>query len=241
MTESLKKSINLYTIYTKEIILIGLLFVFPIQLAFTFYINYITAPFQYFGLPLWTSLLQLLFILILFPFIQIPYISLVKYDMLEDEISMKKVIGDIFKNGFHIYILGIISAVLSLIGFLFFVIPGLVLMILFLCVPQSAIMNNAKWASALKKSINLGWKKFFSLIILVLFFIVVDSIISGVTFFLSAGLTNSFFIINALLIFINCFIIPVFIFSISYIYINKEIESKGNELFTAHLSENAMQ
>ncbi|MGD6879539.1 MULTISPECIES: hypothetical protein [Bacillus] len=240
MTESLKKSINLYTLYTKEVVLIGLLFVFPIQLVFTFYINYITAPFQYFGIPLWTSLLQLLFILILFPFIQIPYISLIKYDMLEDEVSMKKIIGDIFKNGFHVYILGIITAILSLIGFLLFIVPGIVLMIFFLCVPQTAVLNNAKWGSAMKKSIHLGWKKFLSLTLLVLFFILVDSIISGATFFLSAGLTNSFFIINALLIFINCFIIPVFIFSISYIYINKEIESKGNELFTAHISEDVL-
>lgn len=231
MVESIKKSISIYSLYFKEIFYIGLLFTLPIQIIYTFFINYVTAPFQYFGIPIWTSLIQLLFILIIFPIIQLPYISILKYDMFEDDISMKMIVDDFFQKGFHVYLLAIICSILSVIGFLFFIIPGLLLMIFFLYVPQATLLNHVKWGSALKKSLLMGRTSFFPLLITIITFVAIDSLVSGFVFFISVGLTNSFFAVNLLLIIINTFLLPLFIFTISNIYISKEVNNDSSDKF----------
>lgn len=236
MGNAIKSSLITYRIYFKEVVLIGFLFTLPLQVAFTFFINYVTAPFQFFGNQLWTSLIQLFFILILFPMIQLPYISLVKYDMLEDGVSLSTVFNDFFKNSFHVYLLSIICSVLSTIGLIFFIIPGLILMLFFLCLPQAVLINNKKWFGALKRSMQLGRKKVLSLSALIVMFLFIDSLISGLLFFLGVGLTNSFFIVNIILLIVNTFLIPIFIFAISYIYISREIEKKGDHLFIKELT-----
>jgi hypothetical protein len=223
MIPKIKKASKLYQLYFMKVFWSIIIFALPIQLINTFFVNYVTAPFQMFGNFLWANLIQVFLICIAFPLLQIPFISIVKQDEEEDEVSFKKIIDDFFVNGPHVYLLGVMSAVSIIVGLLLFLIPGLILGLFLLCLPQTIIIRHKKWWKAIKATFMFGKKKAGQLFIILMFFIVIDTLISSTTFFLSAGLTSSFFIINIALLFMNSFIIPLFIFTITYIYKDWEI------------------
>lgn len=126
-----KKSIKLYKENYKSILLLCLTIIFPIQLAYTFLINYVTIPFEFFLNPLWPSLLHSFFMLIALFLMHPPFISMVSQDRRHDEIKIGRLYADSLQYMFSIYIVGICYAFIVTFGFLFFLIPGIVISIFF--------------------------------------------------------------------------------------------------------------
>lgn len=230
MKQALKQSFTLYFEQFKKIAIIGLLFTLPIQLVYTFFINIATAPYQYFGLPFWTAVIQVFTILILFPIIQIPYVSIVKENERDEDITYKRMAKDFFETSPTIYLAAIGCALLSAFGFMLFIIPGIILVIISVALPQVAVLRRLKGKSLWKALFTFGKNRFLPILLTVCLYIVLDYIISGTFFFLSVGLTSSFFIINFIILLTTTLIVPLFIFHLTYLYVEWEkerLEAKG--------------
>ncbi|WP_053364889.1 hypothetical protein [Bacillus sp. FJAT-27245] len=233
---ALKKAAALYRLYFSKVFWAILLFALPIQLTNTFFVNYVSAPFQLFGNQLWTSIIQVMFIFIALPLIEIPFISILKQDEEEDDVSFRKIVDDFFSKAHRIYVAGLLAAIGIAAGLVFFLIPGIILAFFLLAFTQILFLRERRPWRAAKRTVKFTRESFGKILLLLLLFILVDSILSSTVFFLSAGLTSSFFIINMALLIINSFIMPLFIFSLTYLYVDWELERNEMQVLEKQFS-----
>ncbi|WP_059174260.1 hypothetical protein [Bacillus sp. FJAT-27445] len=224
MYSALKKAAGLYRLYFSKVFWSILLFALPIQILNTFFVNYVSAPFQLFGNQLWTSIIQVLFIFIALPLLEIPFISILKQDAEDDDVSFGKVLDDFFAKAPKIYVAGALAAIAIAAGLILFLIPGIILAFFLLAFTQVLFLREGRPWRAVKRTMKFTRESFGKILVLLLLFILVDFILSSTVFFLSVGLASSFFIINLALLFMNSFIMPLFIFSLTYLYVDWEME-----------------
>lgn len=215
----IKNAFNLYRYHFWRIVFIGLIIVLPVQFLFSFFVNYTSFPFQTFGLPIWTNLIQIFFLLMSLCLIQLPYISISIQDNRFDEVSLKKVLGDTITYMFPVYLISIIYALLAVVGTILFVVPGIVAIILFIGLSQAAIIEDQTGFKGMKRAFLFGKNRFMAVFGLVFAFAIVDFFISGFGYTVAAQVTNSILMANITLMVLNMFVLPLFIFMMTSLYI----------------------
>lgn len=120
---------------------------------------------------------------------------------------------------FSIYVIGFLFAYLVSLGLIFFVIPGLVIMILFFLYPYAAVVDNLTWWAGIKRAFRLGRKHFFTLLMIVMSVASVQFLVEFAAMYLGLLFTNSIllhFVVQAV---IPCFFIPILAFTVTGKYI----------------------
>ena len=216
----IKSAFQLYKINFWQVLLIGVTVILPIQIVYSIAVNFISLPFFYFGIPLWPSIFQGLFMLISLFLMQLPLISMAKQDIHYDDIKLSKTYGETIRHGFFAYVTSFPYAVIVVIGLLFFVVPGLIVLILFMGIPYVKVIEERSIGVVLKKSFQFGKENFFNLLGYLLLFAAVDI---GLSYFISSLMifySNQFAALNWVLMLVNMFLFPVFVFSVVYLYEN---------------------
>lgn len=218
MLSALKKSLRLYKTHIGKILVIGLSIILPVQIIYTLVVNFLTLPFFYFGIPLWPDIFQGLFMIMGLYFIQLPLISLAIQSWRSDEVKLSKVYGDTLEAGFFVYLASIPYAIFTTLGMFLFVLPGIVLLILFMGVPFIKLAQKGTAASVFRQAFRFGKDHFFSILGILFIFALVD-------FALSYGISAVVFVyigqiaaLNWTLMIINMLLLPLFVFTISYLY-----------------------
>lgn len=208
----------MYKLNIKNIILLSFTIVIPLQLLFTFFTNLVALPFSIFEIRLWETMVQLFFTVITFSLIQLPFAILFQLDIQDEEYKVGNIYGLSLQKGFMIYVLSILSAVIIFAGTILFIVPGIILMIFLIAIPQATVIENKTWWKAVKRSMKFAKQNFTKLFMLILIFMLFDFLVSYVSYFLALFTSNSFIVLNVFIMVGNAIILPFFIFTISNLY-----------------------
>ncbi|MCM3719801.1 hypothetical protein [Fictibacillus phosphorivorans] len=220
MTGILLNSFKVYKDNFKKILILGISIILPIQLLFTFATNLVALPFAIFGFSLWETMVQVFFTVITFFLIQLPFTNLFELDFKDEEYKLKDIYIKTLQRGYMVYILSLLSAVLIIAGLLFFILPGVLLMILLIAIPQAIVLENKLWWNSVKRSMKFAKQNFWKLLGVILLFTVMDLVVSFIAYFLTALTSNLFIVLNSFIIVGNAIILPYFIFMLSTLYKN---------------------
>ena len=153
-----------------KIFLCQLIYTFPI---FLFVSSGSILGIQYLGQE--NGTLLILYVNVLgFWLSQIPFIYMVRNTENGLEITLQDIFLSIKKNITSVYIVGLLGAFCVTLGYHFFILPGLICLILFMLFPQVSVMEGGRYRGILKKALHIGSTHFLYLLNLILFFVMVD-------------------------------------------------------------------
>lgn len=215
---SWKEAFSLYREQFLRICIIILIFVFPIQFLYLIVTNYAVLPFEVFGIPLWTYWIRTFFMLITLSLVQLPFIAMANQQYNYEEISLRNIFGTVFKYIFFVYMVGILYSFLTVTGTIFFVLPGLIILLCFFAFPYVAVASDLTGWKGIKYTFFFGRKRFFWLLLIMALFTLIDLVATAITQLVVLSLTSAFLIINLSLMTVSALIIPLFAFVITFEY-----------------------
>jgi len=228
MFSAMKEAFELYRFNIWRVLILSLTIVLPIQIVYTFLVNYVSMPFLLLGISIWPNIIQIFFLLIAFSLIQVPFASMVSQEKRFETVKLGTAYGDCLANMFSVYILGIVYAICAVIGMFLLLIPGLLLILFLVAIPQSVVVEEIKGLAGVKRSFKFVKSNFKRVLGLFGFFIFSDMIISGICYFFISRLTDLILFQNIVLMFINLLLLPLFSLSLTYLYFNwknRDVES----------------
>lgn len=214
----IRSSLQLYKQEFGRILLLGLLVTLPVQLIAMFFTNYFYTYYGILNLVYVADWFFAFIILLSISFVQIPFIRLFQLHISREPVKVSKTIDSLMKSGFTVYVMGILYAICVVVSSLFFIIPGLILMVLLYAFPYAVVMEGEKWGSAFKLAIQFGKDNFFRLLGIILGFSLVEMTVEWIIEFGVLSLTHNFLIISLVLLTVNMFFIPLFSFINGFVY-----------------------
>ncbi|MBA4601288.1 hypothetical protein [Thermoactinomyces mirandus] len=214
----IRSSLQLYKQEFGRILLLGLLVTLPVQLIAMFFTNYFYTYYGILNLVYVADWFFAFIILLSISFVQIPFIRLFQLHISREPVKVSKTIDSLMKSGFTVYVMGILYAICVVVSSLFFIIPGLILMVLLYAFPYAVVMEGEKWGSAFKLAIQFGKDNFFRLLGIILGFSLVEMTVERIIEFGVLSLTHNFLIISLVLLTVNMFFIPLFSFINGFVY-----------------------
>lgn len=229
MLALIKDAFHLYKRNFLRVLLIGITVIIPIQVIYTIVVNYVSLPFIFFNLPLWPMVFQSIFMLMSIFMIVIPLVSIVYQDVRENKVKTSKLYIDMLRHAFFVYIVSIPISILTTAGFLLLIIPGLVLLIFSLGIPLIKMTEDASVKTVFKKSISFGKENFMSICGLLLLFAAVDFIVTYLFSYFAIVLTGQMAVTNWVLMLLNTFLLPLFVFALTKQYFEWNGETNMNQ------------
>ncbi|MBS7531746.1 hypothetical protein IC619_014825 [Hazenella sp. IB182353] len=217
----LKQSLAFYREHFFKILLIGSVFVLPVLFLGFLVIGVIYKYYNLYNLTLLADAFYSFAILLTIMFVQIPFVQMVKDEVLEDGLSLRSAFVSILKYGFIIYVMGIFYAIAVIIGSILFIIPGFIIMVLLFSFPQAIILEEEKWKEALKSAFQFGKQNLFKLLIFILLFTIGEWVVEFVVQFVTINfITLRYLYIILILLFTNMLFIPLFSFITSFKFLD---------------------
>lgn len=220
MFEYLKGSLNLYKNNFFRVLLIGFTIILPIQVIYTIVVNYISMPFFYFNIPIWPIIFQSLFMLMSLFIMLIPMVSIVVQGTRSERIKLGKVYGDTIRYAFFVYAVSIPVSIITTVGLFLLIVPGIFCLIFFIGIPLAKVIEDAPFLTIIKRSFAFGKENFLMICSFLLLFATVDFIGSFLLSFLALIVTGQMAVMNWMLMLFNTFLLPLFIFIISKVYLD---------------------
>lgn len=151
--------------------------------------------------------------------IQVPFIRIASQELLEGFSDVKSAFISMIEHLFSIYVIGFVYSFLVNLGMVFYVIPGLIIMILFFLYPYALVIDNLTWWAGIKKAFRIGRKHFFSLLMIVLSISSVQFLVELCAMYLGMQFTNRVLVLFLIQSLIPCFFIPLLSFIVTRKYI----------------------
>jgi hypothetical protein len=207
----IKDSFKIYFQNIGPLLILSLTIVLPILLLHTAYVNYIYAITSSFASTYIGDFVNAFLVIMLLMLAQLPFIQFVHSDMEGEEKPLKKAYITLFKYGFSVYVFGAVYAFLSVIGLAFFIIPGIVIIVLFFLTPYlSVIREETAWKS-FRLAFKYGKLNFFSLFLLILLTSMSELLISIVSLYGVTLITPSYLAVVCSQILLNIILLPYFV------------------------------
>ncbi|MBT2691249.1 hypothetical protein J7I93_24240 [Bacillus sp. ISL-47] len=218
MLQAIKEGSELYKKYFLRVILIGFTIILPIQAIYTLAINFIAMPFEVFNLSLWTSIFQSIFMLMSLFIILIPMISLASQGTRTNTVKTGQIYGDTIKYAFFAYLISIPFSVVTTIGLLLLIIPGIILLVLFIGIPFVKVIEDETVPMVIKRSVSFGKENFIVLFGMLLLFAAADFLGSYLFSYLAIIISGQMAALNWAMMIFNMFLLPLFVFSVAKLY-----------------------
>lgn len=216
----IKDACLLYKRNFLRILLVGLTVILPIQVIYTIVVNYVSLPFVFLNIPLWPTIFQSVFMLMSIFMILIPLVSIVIQETRTNKVKIGKIYLDMLRYAFFIYMVSIPISIFTTAGFLLLIIPGLALLIFTMGIPFIKIAEDAPVKTVLKKSFSFGKENFIYICGLLILFAAVDFIFAYLFTYLAIVLTGQMAVTNWALMLLNMFVLPLFVFTLSKLYLD---------------------
>lgn len=168
MDKPLRYTWNLYTGKFEKLILLMLGTTLPLLMVHSFITNYIytiTPSFSpvYSFADIYYGLLTVL----LYLYAQVPYIRFVYNEYVGNEHSLRDSFYQFLVNGFTIFLFACIFSVFTTIGFMLFLLPGIILLSLVFPIPYISIFDEKSVWKSFKEGFRLGKKHFLKLFLII--------------------------------------------------------------------------
>ncbi|HYK72889.1 MAG TPA: hypothetical protein VEV44_07125 [Pseudoneobacillus sp.] len=219
MTQSFKDAFRLYTGKFEGVFLLSLTIVLPL-IVVNWLINNVVYFFVFNDFT--SALADFYYIFLTFLILmvaQIPFIQLVKSYSETGEYQFKTIYYVFITTAFSVFVFAAIYSFLIAIGTLLFIIPGLIFMTFFFTTPHEAIVENKSVWKSWKTSFHFAKKKFFPLLIMILFISIVEVIIGWIGMYIIYSITNSLLAQIVIQMFLNLLIFPFLSIWVTYYFI----------------------
>lgn len=193
MDKPIREAISLFSSRFEHILLLGITIVFPLLIMHSFLSNYIIAVTPtFFGTTIiadvYISFLTVLFLL----YAQVPFIRYMFNEYQGNDRNLQNTYYFFFANGFEFFLFAVIASLVTTLGLVLFLLPGLIIITLLYPIPFVASMENKSVWKSIKTGIRLGKKHFFKLFILICLLALIELLISSGITILIHSLTTSF-------------------------------------------------
>src|SRR5699024_180907 len=170
MEKPLKITWEIYTGKFEKIFVLMLMTTLPLLMLHSFVTNYIYAitpsgSAVYSFADIYYGLITLL----LYLYAQIPYIRFVYNEYKGAENNLRNSIYHFLANGFTVFVFACIVSVITTIGFMFLVLPGLIFLSLVFPIPYISIFDEKSVWKSFKEGFRIGKKNFFKIMLIVMF------------------------------------------------------------------------
>lgn len=212
MDKPLSFAFSLFTGKYEKFLLIVFLVQIPLLIVHSFSTNYIHAITPADG-SIFTvaDIFYALITIILFIYAMIPFIKYTVNEFEGRESPLKNAFYTFAVQGFNIFIFSVLISFLTVFGFMFFIIPGLVILALFISAPVIAVIDGKSVWKCMKESIQIFKKHFLKLILFISLLSLIELIIGIALNFLLLTITRSYAAIVITQIFLNTIFFPVFV------------------------------
>jgi hypothetical protein len=205
----LKESIRFYARNIESLLLISAIVVFPFLLVHNFIMNYINLITTITGVTIVSGFFHLFLLLLFMMVIQIPFAQFVQSEMDGEDRPIRRAFHTLAEYGFSVFAFGIVYSLAVTAGMLLFLLPGLIIMILFYLTPfLVGIKKRSAW-QCWRAAFNLGKKHFMQILGLVVLASVVEWAISLLGFFSVTIVTTSFGAVFFTELLLNVIVFPL--------------------------------
>lgn len=227
MKSILSSSFSLYIQDFLKLILLSVLTYVPLLFLHAIIVNYIYAETRFAEYPgLIGDVANGIFMIVFLTIAQLPFI---KYTLLESEDAdhpLKQAISFAIEKALPIYFFACLYSVCIFIGGLLYVIPGLVVLVLFYFVPFF-LAENGKLRTALKKSIGLIKAHFIKAIFVIFILSIIQLVFENIMIYLLSLYTDVYFTTLALKIVLLMFLLPLQVIILTNIFNSWRDTEKG--------------
>ncbi|SET34380.1 hypothetical protein SAMN05216389_10978 [Oceanobacillus limi] len=192
MEKPFKYTWEIFTGRFEKVFLLMLVTTLPLLLIHSFATNYIYAitP-RYLPNHSAADIYYGLLTILLFLYAQVPYIRFVHNEHEGHEHSLKNSVYFFFANGFSIFLFACILSVLTTIGFMLFLLPGIILLAIFFPVPYISTFDGKSVWKSVKEGTRLGKKKIIKIIFILFITGFIEIFIGLFVTFQLLNITNS--------------------------------------------------
>jgi hypothetical protein len=190
------------------ILVLALTTTLPLLLLSDFLSTFMVAYNLALGVPLFSRIPQFIISITFMFVIEIPFIFLANRWMNQERYSYGEVYSSFFENLFPVYVIGAITAFLIAFGSLLFIIPGIILMVLFMTIPYVAVIEKDRWFVGWKRAFSIGKEKFFPILGVSVLLTIVTLIINLIFQFIAVEVTGTLLIYSFAQILFNMLFVP---------------------------------
>lgn len=211
-----KEAVSLYIDRLFMIVVILLGFVLPIQLIHHFSLgNFAYIDWEH--TPLLLKLTEAGLYLLEIWLVQLPFISLAQKGQ-GQKATQREVFHSVITHLVPVLAVGVLYTLAVLVGLTLLIIPGYILLILLLLFPQVTVVEGLTVRLGLKRAFNLGKVHFLQLSVLMLSFVLVETLL---TLVLQYGLGSQTHLSMLLLIrlLLQSLLLPLFSFMVTLFYV----------------------
>ncbi|MDZ5713677.1 hypothetical protein [Jeotgalibacillus haloalkalitolerans] len=211
MDQPLKFALTFFSRTYERILLIVLFIQVPLLAAYFFIANYIYAVTPTYGsLYSAADIYNAWFMIMFFLFAQVPFLYFWHYEESGHEKPLRYAFLQTMIQSFHFFVFAVAISLLVTIGFAAFVLPGLIILGLFISAPVIAIMDQKSVWKSVRESIRLFKRNHWKIMLLMIFFSITELAVSVFAQTMIISITESFMAIVLSHLVLNTIFLPLF-------------------------------
>ena len=188
----MKESIRFYARNIESLLLLSAVILLPLLLVHNFTINYVNFLAALTGAPVVSSFYNLFLLLLFLTIVQIAFAQFVISDLEDEERPLRQAFRTFFETGFPVFLFGIVYVLAVCFGLILFVVPGVILLILFYLTPFLVVLKRKSPWQCMRSAFELGKRHFVQLLGLILLASGIQWLISLVGIVSVTYITTSF-------------------------------------------------
>ncbi|MBS4193296.1 hypothetical protein KHA94_24740 [Bacillus sp. FJAT-49705] len=209
MKRILSNSIYLYSSKFVPLICLSLITYVPLLFLHTVIVNFIYRQSSFMEYPgVVGDAANGIFMLVFLTIAQVPFIKLTILDHEDEESIFKKSLGFSMDRMVSMYVFACLYALFVFFGGLLFVIPGLIILLLFYFVPYFIADGVKSYKAAIRKSVSLVKKRFLITLVIIGAITAIQLLFENVLFIFISFYTDTYFVFLFTKIVLQMFILP---------------------------------
>lgn len=226
MKRILSNSIYLYSSKFVPLICLSLITYVPLLFLHTVIVNFIYNESRFMEYPgVVGDAANGIFMLIFLTIAQVPFIKLALLDREDEESIFRKSLGFSMDKMISMYVFACLYALLVFLGGLLFVIPGLIVLLLFYFVPYFIADGVKSYKVAIRKSVSLVKKRFLITLVIIGVVTAIQLLFENVLFIFISMYSDTYFVFLFTKIILQMFILPFQIILVTNLFIDIKVEN----------------
>ncbi|TFD99390.1 MULTISPECIES: hypothetical protein [Jeotgalibacillus] len=218
MDHPIRSAFSFFSKKYERILLIILLVQIPLLTLYFFFANYMYAVVPNFGTAFSAAdIYNAYFMIILFFVAQIPFIYYWHYEESGEEKPFRLAILQSVIRVFHFFVFAVSIGALITLGLAVFVLPGLIIMAMFISAPLIAITENKSVWKSVRESIQLFKRHHWKLLLLIIAFSLIEFVLSFMVQVFILNITTSYLAVVLSHLFINTIFFPLFYLTLAFL------------------------
>lgn len=204
----MKESITFYARNIESLLLLSAVIVLPFLIVHNITINYVNFLAAITGAKVVSGFFNLFLLLLFLTVAQIPFAQFVQSDLQGEERPLRRAFLAFAEHGFSVFVFGIVYVLAVCTGMLLFVVPGMILLLLFYLTPYLVVMKGKSPWQCLRLTFEMGKRHFVQLFGLFVLTSLIEWAISVVGVYSVTFITTSYGAVFFTQLLLNVIVFP---------------------------------